>query len=342
MRNILYSIRLCLKNIRVMSSANIKEQIKHQDSLITELKNQLDTCKAAEADKIAQLKNNYENLNTKLTKYKEDTSNIWNKHIKESDQLVKKICNLEKETSFLLKTAFGRDEWLHRNKDIHKGKRCFLLGTGPSLNNIDLSKIRNELTMGVNGTYLINDLNINYFISVSHVFWKHHIEGLKNFNCDRRFLPPYLNELDSDVPTSWLRVIEHDNYNKLLDSRPWFFSTEPDRYICLGGSVIFAGLQILYHLGFKTVILLGIDHDYGIDPKTLGPKGRIINGKDLHAHFTTDYYNQGGDVHIDIHSSERAYSLANEAFEADGRKILNATPGTKLDIFEKVNYETLF
>ena len=37
-------------------------------------------------------------------------------------------------------------------KNYYKDKRnrCFILGTGPSLNDIDLNKLKNEITIGVN------------------------------------------------------------------------------------------------------------------------------------------------------------------------------------------------
>ena len=39
-------------------------------------------------------------------------------------------------------------------KDIHKGKRAFIIGNGPSLNQTDLSKLKNEITFGMNRVYL--------------------------------------------------------------------------------------------------------------------------------------------------------------------------------------------
>ena len=35
-------------------------------------------------------------------------------------------------------------------KNCYKGKRCFILATGPSLLDVDLSLIENEITIGVN------------------------------------------------------------------------------------------------------------------------------------------------------------------------------------------------
>src|SRR5258706_13282952 len=39
-------------------------------------------------------------------------------------------------------------------KDIHKGKRAFIIGNGPSLKQTDLSKLRNEITFCMNRFYL--------------------------------------------------------------------------------------------------------------------------------------------------------------------------------------------
>src|SRR5574338_723622 len=39
-------------------------------------------------------------------------------------------------------------------KDIHRGKRAFIIGNGPSLKQTDLSKLKNEITFGMNRIYL--------------------------------------------------------------------------------------------------------------------------------------------------------------------------------------------
>ena len=38
-------------------------------------------------------------------------------------------------------------------KDIHKGKRCFVIATGPSLRIEDIKKIENEYTIGINSIF---------------------------------------------------------------------------------------------------------------------------------------------------------------------------------------------
>jgi len=44
----------------------------------------------------------------------------------------------------------------------------------------------------------------------------------------------------------------------------------------------------------------------------------------------------------DLETSELAYRLAKYHFEQDGREILDATVGGKLQVFKKVDYQSLF
>ena len=40
-----------------------------------------------------------------------------------------------------------------RFKDVHKGERCFIIGTGPSLNVTNFDFIKDEIIFGVNTLY---------------------------------------------------------------------------------------------------------------------------------------------------------------------------------------------
>ena len=60
------------------------------------------------------------------------------------------------------------------------------------------------------------------------------------------------------------------------------------------------------------------------------------------AHFDKDYAPEGISVPIDLEAMENAYQISKEIFDKDKRKILNASPGTMLDTFEKISYDKLF
>jgi hypothetical protein len=42
-------------------------------------------------------------------------------------------------------------------KNIHEGKRCFIIGNGPSLKTEDLEKLKNEYTFAANKIYVVFD-----------------------------------------------------------------------------------------------------------------------------------------------------------------------------------------
>jgi len=66
-------------------------------------------------------------------------------------------------------------------KDCHKNKRCFIIGTGPSLNKTDLSLIKNEIIFGVNTLYRgLSHFNIScdYYAVSDICVWRKHYEEI--------------------------------------------------------------------------------------------------------------------------------------------------------------------
>lgn len=252
------------------------------------------------------------------------------------------FADLQKTQNVLLRTVLPQvDPWFSESRGIAKNQRCFLLGCGPSLNRTDLSKTAGFDVMAVNGAGFLDEIDVKYFVSVSNFFWKSHEDEIRNLKC-RRFLPENLrSELESDAPTVWLNGIADEVYNTLDVDKPWQFGYDPSKAVFLGGTVIFVCLQILYYLGYSEVVILGLDHDYGVGRDEIPKKGAYVSSDRLTAHFRKDYYRQGEQVHIDIHGMERAYQLARDAYDADGRRIINASPGSKLSVFEKGCLEEL-
>jgi len=240
------------------------------------------------------------------------------------------------------------DSWLAKAKNLHKGERCFIIATGPSLNDLDLSHLKGEVCFGVNGTYKLDDVDLTYFVYVSNWWHKQHIEGMKNVRCKRRFIQNSLkSELESNVPTSWYQKINpryNSRYNTPLPV-PAGFSHRPDCFINAGGSVVFVCLQLAYYLGFQEINIIGLDHSYSKEhdgklKKHGGAALKIQNSEQTH--FAKDYSPPGTEAPIDLMAMERGYRLAKTAFEKDGRIIRNASARTQLDVFPKVDYSTLF
>jgi hypothetical protein len=93
-------------------------------------------------------------------------------------------------------------------------------------------------------------------------------------------------------------------------------------------------------MGFEKIILIGVDHNF----TTTGPAHQTVTSKgDDPNHFHAGYFGKGFRWQLpDLETSELAYRLARDAYEKDGRTVLDATVGGKLTVFPKVNYNTLF
>jgi hypothetical protein len=107
-----------------------------------------------------------------------------------------------------------------------------------------------------------------------------------------------------------------------------------------GATVTYVALQLAYHLGFEQVILIGVDHSF----VTQGtPNTTVVSQGDDPNHFHAGYFGKGFRWQLpDLDTSERAYIMARQAYEANGRQVVDATIGGKLTVFPKTDYVSLF
>ena len=107
-----------------------------------------------------------------------------------------------------------------------------------------------------------------------------------------------------------------------------------------GGTVTYTALQIIYHMGFRKVIIIGLDHNYR--EKGTPGKTEVRDQRDDESHFHTDYFPRGTKWQLpDLRRSEIAFKLAKLAFEADGREIIDATIDGQCEVFEKGDFYML-
>lgn len=222
-------------------------------------------------------------------------------------------------------------------KDIHKGKRAFIIGNGPSLKQTDLSKLRNEFTFGMNRIYLlfpelgftttylcvVNDLVIQQTASdlialdiPKFIAWR-----------SRRHFPRNLQP--SNLPTFLYTTYTSPRFSPDVRGRVWE-----------GATVTNVALQLAFHMGFQQVILIGVDHNYATAGK---PNTTVTSQGDDPNHFSPVYFGKGFRWQLpDLDTSEIGYALARDEHRKAGREVLDATVGGKLTIFPKVDYNSLF
>lgn len=218
----------------------------------------------------------------------------------------------------------------------HKGERCFIVANGPSIKDMDLSYLENEITFGLNRIYLLfNNTNFRptYYICVNELILEqfsdeiNQLEMPKFLNWNRRH---YFNQEDQSISYVKSKMVIRDTFQYDL--------TKPT---VIGATVTFVGLQIAYYMGFKQVIIIGLDHSY--KEKATPSKLEVRTAEVDESHFHPEYFPKGAMWQApDLLRSEIDFEIAHTAFNNDNRQILDATIKGKCNVFPKVDYFSLF
>ena len=76
--------------------------------------------------------------------------------------------------------------------NCYKGRRCFIIGNGPSLNMVDLSKLENEITFGVSGIFLMTEKNgfkPTFYVVEDALFISINLESICTYQHENKFIP---------------------------------------------------------------------------------------------------------------------------------------------------------
>lgn len=215
--------------------------------------------------------------------------------------------------------------------DKYKGEKCFIVGTGPSINKTDLSLIKDTYVFGVNTLYRAMDRfgkgNCWFWAVVDkNVLEKHHKQisdlGITTFICENAGKEYLRNREKYRFKVSPLVL------KNLGSMNVWNrFSNDIVKGVYSGGSVVMQCIQIAYYMGFSRAYLLGCDCSYEGDLYRFDEKGaENPRGKGITGEW--DYLFS-------------AYKVAKREFEKDGRRIYNSTVGGKLEVFERKNMEEI-
>jgi len=188
---------------------------------------------------------------------------------------------------------------------IHEGKRCFIVGNGPSLNKIDMSLLKNEITFGQNRCYL------------GYEKWGFPF----TYYClaDRLQVEEYFKEYEDNIPKKsikffpfeYLPFLRFENicpFNFLFDFNNFpQFSDSCDK-IYLGNTTTYILIQIASVMGCNPIILIGTDHRYQLK-------------EEEKTHVNSEYDLETEEKIIDIYKI--ASSFQNLGYFDDGKKWFN-------------------
>lgn len=240
------------------------------------------------------------------------------------------------------KTKYGKG--ISQYKDKHAGRRCFIVANGPSLRPEDLDLLHDcgEITFGMNRIYKLFDQTSwrpTYYVCEDELIAQSQQAEINAIKVEAKFIPIELKW--------WHRASIQDacyfhlNYNE-QERYPFSFSTDIAHQLDCRGTVTFSCMQLAAYMGFTEIYLLGVDHNYRV---TID-----INGNTVTDPTQKDYFCEGYDADIkdsvvhDMGNNTRAYMDAKAYCDSTGGKttIYNATRGGKLEVFQRVDFDSLF
>lgn len=245
-------------------------------------------------------------------------------------------------------------------KDMHKGKRCFILGNGPSLNLEKLSLLEDEFVFSVNQISRHKEfkhIKPNYHFWADPVFFNitkdkpEDIELLASFknvktkeNNPQCFFPieakGFIKEfnLDKELNVNYFksRLMIYDNFDDEI---------EFDKLIPGYFTVVQWAISMAIYMGFKEIYLLGCDTTTIVTKINMA----LNMGESQYAYEVSQNEKKRMEKAINTHSMEvqmrvesevlKGYRILNEVAAKKGIKMFNCSKTTIVDSIQRINFE---
>tara|TARA_A200000159_G_C7325851_1_gene340911 strand:+ start:590 stop:1342 length:753 start_codon:yes stop_codon:yes gene_type:complete len=232
-------------------------------------------------------------------------------------------------------------------ENIGLGKRIFLVGNGPSLNDMNLDLLENEYSIAMNRIELIYPKTT--WRPTWYMFCSSNCEGSQWGDKWSRSILNASNE-EKTTPLIWSRyknAIEKNGGGSLPEKTIYLnsfsehsvgqdncFSTNAWERLDKSGTSMNVALQLAYYMNFSEVYIIGCDSNWVTATDT-------INTGDKN-HFHEDYHAFIGDGSHEFWRMNTTHQTAKKFFDEKGTKIMNAGYNSAITAYEKINFESLF
>jgi len=210
---------------------------------------------------------------------------------------------------------------ISKYRDMHKGKRGFVICNGPSLNEHDLSKLDNEITIGTNRIYLHESFVPKYWTIEDWPLIRGSKEEIINYTePDEKFISHlFMNFGKGFCYINFVRCVPGQNVFNVVDKDKGTFYW--------GATVTNLAIQLLYYMGCNPIYIIGADHNWDGD-----------------YHFAKGYEKDTDSPHKpeNVKVMEQAYQRIDDLLRKNGVDVYNASKNSKLDVFRRADYDKLF
>lgn len=239
------------------------------------------------------------------------------------------------------KTQYGKQIAAYRG--IYAGRRCFFVGNGPSLSAEDLTTLSEygEITFAFNRIYNIFDSTPwrpTFYISQDEKMLQGCADIVDQLELPVKFVPIQLH---------WYYNINiHDaiyfnmNWQQAENPREFLFSDDAAKELDCATTGMYTAAQIAGYMGFSEIYFIGVDHHFRVSQNL---KGEIIVDDTVKDYFSDTYNEDKENLYIPNTEKSTLTYIAMKA-QCDKRhiKVFNATRGGMLEVFPRVEFETLF
>lgn len=236
------------------------------------------------------------------------------------------LCNQEERKNKLINLTIDNSKKIQSLKNKYFGESCFIIGSSPSINMLDLSKLNKEYTFTLNRGYLLKEKGLIH--SFFHVISD--INFYSDIGLEKNFLKTYSDILfcysgiknDIAIDTVYFDYIQSELKNDMI------FQDDLTKPLIAYQSVVHFAIQIAYYLGFTKIYLLGVDIDY---EKNKG-------------HFYNDLKGENERENISIINASKmlkGLELCSNWLNKKNIKIFNASPLGVVNCMPKVNYKEI-
>lgn len=228
-------------------------------------------------------------------------------------------------------------------------KRCFIIGNGPSLLSSDLDRLQNEITFGSNRIYHIfsqTKWRPTYYISLDPASIQLDIDTIKASGNYVKFVNYRVKKYGRRKEDNVLYLFQKGRYRvNPFDPKVDALSENISKYVSKVNTVTVNSIEIAIYMGFTEIYLLGVDNNYA---RKVSHDGKVYVDPSVKSSYFAgmkDYFGNVGDgslAYQNVESMNYSYMLADKLAQKKGVKIYNATRGGKLEVFPRVDFDSLF
>lgn len=225
---------------------------------------------------------------------------------------------------------------MKKNKELvnkeNAGRRCYVLGLGPSLKSVDYHKIDGD-SFVVNrfDEFDCGDFSPTYYVLADNAFFSGdlllRLSKMYKMYPNTKFLldGTYIKNIRSVLPDDD-RIFYFFEGNGVLSHKKEIDYTQ---WVQIKYNVVACAIAMAMYMGYKEIILLGCDFNSFASPKAIHCYDEKDDSRKISLSMELFMYSFASYVHNELALYAKKHGI----------KILNATEGSLIDVYERIEVE---